>query len=422
MILYAAIYRLAIAAYSSSLRIASLFHFKAKLFVNGRKGLLAHIKQQLASDGRQSIWMHCASLGEFEQGRPALEALKRQYPQFTVIVTFFSPSGYEVRKEYKGADHVFYLPIDTPKNAADFIDIINPALCIFVKYEFWYYYLLQIQQRNIPAVLLSAIFHKEQIFFKWYGGLLRSMLQCFTHIFVQDEASLELLNKIGVTNASVSGDTRFDRVIEVAQEKKAMPIADAFSDGYKIIVAGSTWPKDEELLHKALALLPRHWKLILVPHEVNADHIRSIENLFGVDIIKWSSLQEAESNLHVAKRVLLVDKVGFLTAIYRYGNVAWIGGGFGKAGVHNVLEAAVYGMPCFYGPIFHQFNEAVGLIESGGAFSIATPQSLAESLMQMEESERYTQHALAAREYVYENAGATAKVMAWVRGRGLGKK
>jgi 3-deoxy-D-manno-octulosonic-acid transferase len=236
---------------------------------------------------------------------------------------------------------------------------------------------------------------------------------------VQDNASLELLRKIKISNVIVSGDTRFDRVIAVAQQKIPLPVAGTFSEGHKVIVAGSTWEKDEELLQKALSLLPEHWKLILVPHEINVDHIRFIERLFEGSITKWSSLPAADSSVRIEKRVLLIDKVGFLAHLYRYGNVAWIGGGFGKEGVHNVLEAAVYGMPCFYGPIFYQFNEAVELIKNGGAFTISDARELTDTLEQLEDSMRYTQHAIAAREYVYEHGGATALVLQYFEELGI---
>lgn len=411
MILYSALYRLAILVYSAAIYVASFFNEKAKLFVAGRKDLLSRMRSALAGDTRKFIWMHCASLGEFEQGRPVLEALKEQYPQYGVVLTFFSPSGYEVRKDYKGADHVFYLPVDTAHNARAFLDIVNPALCLFVKYEFWYQYLSQIKARAIPAVLVSAVFSKEQGFFKWYGGLLRYMLRCFTHIFVQDKASAQLLESIKITHVTVSGDTRFDRVIMAAGLAEDQHIAKSFTEGHKVLVAGSTWPADETFLHKVLVKLPQDWKLILVPHEVDGAHIAAIEKVFGNRIVKWSAWRG-----QMNKRVLLVDKVGLLLHLYRYGTVAWIGGGFDKDGVHNVLEAAVYGIPCFYGPVYDRFIEAKELIAKGGGFTIDSPQDMIASLQELEDALRYEQHAVAAREYVLSSGGATSKILTYLGG------
>jgi 3-deoxy-D-manno-octulosonic-acid transferase len=417
MIIYAALYRVAILAYGAAIHIAALFNYKARLFVDGRKDLLARMREALAPDNNKRIWMHCASLGEFEQGRPVFEALRQRYPQYTFIITFFSPSGYEVRKDYAGADHVFYLPMDSQANADAFLDIVRPSLCIFVKYEFWYYYLHNIAGRKIPAISISAIFHHDQGFFKWYGGLQRHMLKCFTHIFVQDETSLDLLNHIKIKSVSVSGDTRFDRVIDAAQKSIVLPEAEAFTKGYKIIVAGSTWSNDELFLTNVLPQLPKNWKIILVPHEVNNEHIIDIESLFEEDIVRWSAKESKSTD----KRVLLVDSVGVLVHLYRYADVAWIGGGFGKDGVHNVLEAAVYGKPCFYGPVFQQFREAMELIDAGGAFCTKDPADFVQSLLEMEDEVRYSQHATAARDYVYANGGATKIVANYINTNILGE-
>jgi 3-deoxy-D-manno-octulosonic-acid transferase len=412
MIVYAAIYRLVTGAYFAAIRIAALFDNKAKLFVNGRQDILDTIRQALRNEKRKCSWMHCASLGEFEQGRPVLEELKRKYPDNAIVLTFFSPSGYEVRKDYDGADHVFYLPIDTDANAKAFLDIVRPSLCVFVKYELWYYYLGNIAARRIPAILISAVFHKEQGFFKWYGSLQRHMLRCFTHIFVQDEKSRGLLAGLGINNVSVSGDTRFDRVIKAAQHTAEIPVAPVFAQGYKILVAGSTWREDELFLHKVLSLLSEDWKLILVPHEVNGEHIADIEELFRKDVVLWSDAVKQPVTVQ-DKRVLLVDKVGLLLRLYRYGTVAWIGGGFGKDGVHNVLEAAVYGLPCFFGPVFHQFIEAQELIAEGGAFAVSGPEAFVALLNDLQGS-AFAECSTAAKEYVLTNGGATEVVVNWL--------
>lgn len=401
------IYRIVIGLYTLGIRVASLFKPKAKLFIAGRRDLFTRLRQQLEAEQRPRIWVHCASLGEFEQGRPVIEQLREQYPQYAIVLTFFSPSGYEVRKNYDGADHIFYLPVDTGRNAARFLNIVKPSLCVFVKYELWYGYLSGIAERKLPAVLVSAIFNERQGFFKWYGGLQRKMLACFSHIFVQDDNSKSLLQGLGINNVSVSGDTRFDRVRKAAGQQATLPQAAAFKQDSKILIAGSTWGADEQLLHKALPLLSPDWKLILVPHEVHAGHISEIEKLFGDTLIKWSTWDGQPT----AKRVLLVDKVGFLLQLYSYGDAALIGGGFGSAGVHNVLEPAVYGMPCFYGPIYHQFREAIELIAKGGAAEVRTAEELGAAIA----SGNLAAMGQAAKDYVCSMSGATGVVMEGIK-------
>ena len=407
--MYAFLYRLATGAYFIAVRIAALFKPKAALFVSGRKDIIAVINKALSGEQRKRVWIHCASLGEFEQGRPVLEAIKEQYPRYAIILTFFSPSGYEVRKDYVGADYIFYLPVDTPANAAAFMDIVQPAVCLFIKYELWYFYLSQIAKRGIPALLVSAVFRKDHGFFKWYGGLQRRMLASFEHIFVQDADSMALLKGIGINNVSVSGDTRFDRVIRAAEHAATLAIADEFCAGYKIIVAGSTWKEDETMLHKAMELLSDQWRMILVPHEIDESHLREIEKLYGNNMVRWS-----QWNSNTDKRVLLVDKVGLLMQLYKYSRVAWIGGGFGKDGVHNVLEAAVYGVPVFYGHIYHQFIEAEELVKTEGAIVANTATSLICSLDLMENKSKYQFHADAAKQYVAAHGGATKKILMYI--------
>ncbi len=403
----AAFYWVGIRSYALVLRLAALFHPKAKLFIEGRKDLLSKIRYALIGERRPRIWMHCSSLGEFEQGRPVLEQLRKQHPDHAFVLTFFSPSGYEVRKNYEGAEYIFYLPIDSPRNARLFLDAVQPAFCLFVKYDLWYFLLSEMVRRQIPSVLISAIFRKKQSFFKWYGGLQRLMLHAFNHIFVQDAASERLLHQIGIEEVTVAGDTRFDRVVEAVQQQKELPIATEFAQDHKIIVAGSTWPDDERFLEKALKQLPEHWKLILVPHEVHESHISDLEHLFGTDAVKWSAW-----NGEVGKRVLIVDTVGVLLQLYRFADVAWIGGGFGKAGIHNVLEAAVYRIPCAFGPVYHKFLEAEALINNGGAFEIDRPELFVQLIKEWEiDEEGYHIAADNAGNYVYANSGATVKIL-----------
>jgi 3-deoxy-D-manno-octulosonic-acid transferase len=409
------LYRLATQAYFLAIRIAAMFQPKARLAIEGRRALLQHIKNSLKIEPRPRIWMHCASLGEFEQGRPVLEALRQQYPGHALILSFFSPSGYEVRKNYEGADYVFYLPFDSPSSSRRFLDIVTPALAIFVKYEFWYFLLQGLEQRKIPTLLIAAIFRQDQGFFKWYGALQRRMLRAFTHLFVQDASSLQLLSGIGVANATEAGDTRFDQVLQVAARQTVLPIADSFcTDGQPVLIAGSTWPEDEELLDDALKQLPASWKLILAPHEVDAKHIAALTQRFGDRAVLWSEWAEGA----VDRRVLIVDRVGVLSQLYRYGRVAYIGGGFGKDGIHNVLEAAVYAVPCLHGPIYQKFLEAEELLNAGGSRVVKSAKELCDQIESWEADEAvYQQAATSARQYVASKAGATRQIMNYLRAK-----
>ncbi len=404
------LYNIAIRCYVAGIRIFSIFNAKARLFLKGRVGLLKKIEESFRDDKREKIWVHCASLGEFEQGRPIIEALKAKYPQIAIVLTFFSPSGYEVRKDYKVADYVFYLPVDSAKNARFFLEKVNPKLCIFVKYELWYHYLSGLKHKSVPTFLVSAVFSARHGFFKWYGGLQRSMLRCFTEILVQDEHSATLLADIGIKNVAISGDTRFDRVVAGAAEHVLLPIAEAFTNNYKVVVAGSTWKEDEEMLASVLCLLPEDWRLIVVPHEVDGSHIDAVAKLFAGESINWSEWKE-----NSRQRVLVVDKVGFLSQLYRFATVAFIGGGYGKAGVHNVLEAAVYGKPCFYGPVYHQFIEATELVANKGATVVNNAEEFANGIQQLEAQDQYNNQAQIARNYVLQKTGATAKTLAVIK-------
>jgi len=402
------LYRLLISIYGLILRIASLFHPKARLFVAGRKGLITTIQHAMLQELRPRLWMHCASLGEFEQGRPVLEQLKAHYPHYAIVLTFFSPSGYEVRKDYTGADYVFYLPLDHPVDSVAFIDAVQPAMALFVKYEFWYYYLTTLAQRRVPTLLLSALFRKDQIFFTWYGGLSRRMLRCFSQVFVQDDASKQLLSSILVDNVMVSGDTRFDRVIAAAEAAKPVDKIADFCQGSKVLVAGSTWPRDEQLLLQALPYLPADMKIVLVPHEVHTAHIQQIMHVYKQNAVLYSAPTDP------TRKVLVVDSVGLLLRLYAHAHVAWIGGALDKDGVHNVPEAAVYGVPCAYGPIYHQFLEAQELIAAGGAVSLNSAEELVNWVKQMAVTEVHAAAANAARAYVRSKAGATRLIMHYV--------
>lgn len=410
------IYWLAIRVYAIVIRIAALFNPKARLFVKGRKGLLDEIRYALIDEQRPRIWMHCASLGEFEQGRPVLEALRKKYPMHALVLTFFSPSGYEVRKDYDGVDYVFYLPLDSQGNAKRFLKVVDPSLCLFVKYELWYFFLVRIAQLNIPSILLSAIFRKTQPFFQWYGRLHRRMLHTFTHIFVQDKDSVQLLNRIGVEHVSIGGDTRFDRVAAIAEQATELPVANTFSKGSKILVAGSTWPDDEKILQEAMSKIPSDWKLIIAPHEVHEQHIQQLKKLFDNECALWSAFEEK----YAEKRVLIVDQIGLLAGLYRYADVAWLGGGFNSSGIHNILEAAVYGMPVFHGPNFNKFKEARDLSGLGASVVIENAASLVQQLeLWNKDSLSYDTACDHAKKYVAGNKGATGKLIDYLDAKKL---
>ena len=359
------------------------------------------------------IWFHASSLGEFEQGRPLIEKIKAEHPEYKILLTFFSPSGYEVRKNYGGADVVCYLPFDTPYRVKKFLDLSKPVMAIFIKYEFWDNYLSELKRRNIPVYIVSAIFRKEQLFFKWYGGMYRKVLSYFTHIFVQDDASRELLSKYGVTNVSVFGDTRFDRVQDVYKNTKQVPMVDLFvnnnrSDNQLTMVAGSSWQQDEEVYLNYFNDHPE-LKLIIAPHEIHKDHLMHIESMLKRPSIRLSEATEKDIK---GKSCLIVDSFGLLSSIYRYGDLAYIGGGFG-AGIHNVLEAAVYGIPVIFGPKYQKFKEARDLLQVGGAFSI-TDEKTFESKMEELSTYRDLLEAAgaAAGDFVKSNIGATNRIIA----------
>ncbi len=405
------IYNIGIAMYSLLLRFAALFNTKAKLFVNGRRTIFEQLAQKVNPDD-QPIWFHFASLGEFEQGRPVLEALKAKYPQQQLVVTFFSPSGYEIRKNYALAD-VFYLPLDTATNAKKFIAIVKPKMAIFTKYEFWFHYFKTLNQQHIPLYLISGIFRPNQIFFKGYGGFYRGILKFVTHFFVQNPESVQLLKSIGLNHVSLSGDTRFDRVYANAQQPKKLPEIEVFCKDAPIFIAGSTWPEDEQLL-VSLVKKQTHWKLIIVPHEIGEKHIATIEHLFpqAIRLSVFSSQLAAEASTHVIAQpqVLIIDNIGMLSSLYQYAQLAYIGGGFG-AGIHNTLEAAAFGLPVIFGPKYDKFQEAKDLIEIGAAKSI---QNTNELLSAFDYFANHKEAATIAKNYVDQKKGATEMILEYL--------
>jgi 3-deoxy-D-manno-octulosonic-acid transferase len=376
--------------------------------------------------------MHCSSLGEFEQGRPVLEALRREVPNCRIVLSFFSPSGYTTKKDYAGADHVFYLPLDSPANARQFIDLVRPTLVLWVKYDYWYYFLVELKRRKIPTLLVSGVFRPDQPFFRWYGRLHRYMLECFTHLFVQTEASLALLGKLRLADrASVSGDTRFDRVIAIAEAGEPLPLIAAFCGSRPVIVAGSTWEEDEEELDHYANTHPE-LRFVIAPHEIGEDRIREVERLFrhSIRFSVWEKggnrtgtqvkgappvRREPAAGGWPEPNVLIIDNIGMLSRLYRYATITYVGGGFGDDGVHNVLEAAVYGKPVVFGPVIEKYIEAVELTESGGGLIIDSAleaEKVLDRLLANPEECRETGEASLA--YVQSKKGATEKIVRYI--------
>jgi 3-deoxy-D-manno-octulosonic-acid transferase len=400
-------------------RIASPFNNKAKLGVEGRKDFFSKIKLVKPIDGGSVVWMHCSSLGEFEQGRPVLESLRQQYPSITIVLTFFSASGFEVMKNYTGADKVYYLPLDSASNAKKVIDALNPDLVLWVKYEFWFYYLHELKQRNVPLILISGIFRPGQPFFKWYGKIWKQMLNCFTHLFVQNEVSAQLLVTLGFNkNVSISGDTRFDRVIAIAAQFQSLPLIENFCSNSKIMVAGSTWEDDEAELTHYVKANPQV-KFIIAPHEIDAENLKDVQTEFPGALL-YSQLKNDESKIPISNQlgsnVLIIDNVGMLSRLYHYADITYVGGGFGADGVHNVLEAAVYGKPVVYGPEYGKYAEAIGLVECGGGIPIENALELETVLNKLwQDRDLLLEKGNAAKEFVYANAGATNKIIQFIQ-------
>lgn len=367
------------------------------------------LRQQLEKDARY-IWFHAASLGEFEQGRPLIEKIRAKYPDYRILLTFFSPSGYEVRKNYRGADIVCYLPFDKPRNVRKFLDLVNPCMAFFIKYEFWKNYLDELHKRRIPVYSVSSIFRRGQIFFKWYGGTYRNVLRNFDHIFVQNERSKRYLAKIGINRVTVVGDTRFDRVLQIREEAKDLPLVELFKNNTMTFVAGSSWQPDEDLFIEYFNQHPEV-KLIIAPHVIDENHLVEIIRKLKRPYVRYTRADE--KNVRKAD-CLIIDCFGLLSSIYRYGEIAYIGGGFG-VGIHNTLEAAVYGIPVIFGPKYQKFQEAVQLLEAKGGFSVKSYEELKALLDRMLEDESFLRETgTNAGTYVTGNAGATDKVLGMI--------
>ena len=407
------LYNLLIFLYVKLIQLFALNNAKANQWTIGRANWQSKLAKGLSSRKSKTIWIHCASLGEFEQGRPIIESIKKIYPETFILLTFFSPSGYEVRKNYALADFVCYLPADTPKQAKQFINIVQPELVIFVKYEFWLNMLEVLKQKNIPVLLTSAIFRENQIFFKWYGGLWRNALHGFKHIFVQNQESATLLASIQLENFSIGGDTRFDRVVEIANQFIAIPQIEKFCNKKSVLVAGSTWPTDEILLSKLANAFP-NWKMIVAPHEIDEIHLSNLEKSFQQSC-RFSGLINLSEKELESIQILIIDNIGMLSKLYNYANICYVGGGFGS-GIHNVLEAAVYGKPVLFGPKFHKFDEAKALIKAGGAFTIQDEISLLNKFSDLKDnSTLMVKTGSFAGNFVHQNAGATALIIDYIK-------
>lgn len=399
-------YNFGIYIYSLLIHLLAPFSRKPRKMMKGHWIVYELLRQQ-KEDGAKYIWFHAASLGEFEQGRPLIEKIRERYPEYKILLTFFSPSGYEVRKNYKGADIVCYLPLDKPRNVNKFLDIIQPCMAFFIKYEFWKNYLDELHKRNIPVYSISSIFRKEQIFFKWYGGTYRKVLANFDQLFVQNETSKRFLSKIGINKVTVVGDTRFDRVLEIRQEAKDLPLVEAFKGNSMTIVAGSSWQPDEDLFIEYFNTHP-DIKLIIAPHVIDENHLVEIISKLKRPYVRYSKANE--QNVRNAD-CLIIDGFGLLSSIYRYGEIAYVGGGFG-VGIHNILEAAVYGIPVIFGPKYHKFMEAKQLLEENGAFSIKNYEELSQLLDKMISDTEYLKEVGAnADNYVSKNLGASEKIL-----------
>ncbi len=396
------IYTIGILLYSFAIHIASVFKEKARLWVNGRRNLLSIIEKDFANNSSKTIWIHSASLGEFEQGRSVIESLKRDYPQYKIVLTFFSPSGYEVRKNDALADFVYYLPIDTPGNAQKFISIVQPKIAVFIKYEFWFNYINELHKRQIPSFFISAIFRHTQHFFKKSGVWQKSHLKSITHFFVQNKESLKLLKDIGIQQVSVSGDTRFDRVLAIATQAQPNAMVAAFKQQKKLFLAGSTWAQDEKYLLELVHQNPE-LKILIAPHIIDQAHIGEIESLFQNPVLYSKANLEEVAN----HQVLIVDTMGMLSSLYQYADYALIGGGFG-AGIHNTLEAATFGMPVFIGPNFRKFQEAKDLLQIGVAQVFENEQELVKKFENIQKEEKqYEKIVFDSKEYVKSKSGAT---------------
>lgn len=404
------LYRLSVGLYFALIKLASFFNPKADLFYRGRRNMFLNLRNNLPANDSPLVWFHAASLGEFEQGRPVIEALKKQRPHLRILLTFFSPSGFEVRKGYQVAGYICYLPIESPRNVKKFYDLVKPDIAVFIKYEFWKGYIDEAKKRGVHLVSISAIFRENQIFFKPFGGLFRKSLLQFNRFFVQNEESAELLGRIGIGNTTVAGDTRFDRVTEIRQQSKKIEIAEVFKNNEKLIVLGSVWPDDMAVFYPIMYELASKLKFIIAPHQIEEAFISKIEKKAGLPAVRFS--QANEENL-AACRVLIIDNIGMLSSLYGYGEMAYVGGGF-HGGLHNTLEPAAFSVPVIWGDHAKniKFQETEGLIQAGGGFSIRTSEELSAILKGfLADGSLLEEKGNAAGNFVRSNTGATSQIV-----------
>ncbi len=405
------LYNLALQFYVIAIHIAAFFSNKAKLWIDGRKTVFEDLEHLGFQDTDKIIWIHTASLGEFEQGRPIIEQLKKVFPQYKILLSFFSPSGYEIRKNYALADHICYLPMDSKRHAQQFIKTVNPQLAIFIKYDLWYHYLNELQKIKTPILLISALFRKDQFYFKFFGRFFKPVLKKIDHIFVQNKSSEEVLHQHGISNTSIAGDSRIDRVIKIAAEKKRDTIVEQFIDNRPVFIFGSTWPEDEAIISPYINAHPQKYRYIIASHDISIARIKSIENQFQLTSIRYS---EAANNQLRDYDLLIIDNIGKLSAIYQYGKLAYIGGAFGK-GLHNILEPAAFGLPLIFGPRYQKFEEANSLIEQGAGFSIKSSTDFQHIVNQLQEDTFYNKSATIALAYIQKNQGATTKIINFIK-------
>jgi 3-deoxy-D-manno-octulosonic-acid transferase len=407
------LYRIFLFLYATGVEIASVFNKKARLWYHGRKKIFKKLNKAFKGNDAPVIWFHCASLGEFEQGRPLLESLKTEHPDHKILLSFFSPSGYEIHKNYSGADWVFYMPLDSHYHARKWLKITKPKLVIFVKYEFWYFYLKAIHERKIPLLLVSALFRKQQPFFKWYGNLLHTkMLGFYSHIFVQDENSVTLLKQIHIQNVTLTGDTRVDRVLSVRDHWTPVAGIDRFCADHAVIVAGSTWPEDDNELRHFVIAHPEI-RFIIAPHEIDPDRLEGCLELYPGSMLYSDYLKKPEQFDKV--HILIIDNIGKLKRLYHYATICFVGGGFGKDGIHNTLEAAVYGKPVVFGPVYEHFKETVEMEKVGAAFAVDNVLELEETFNELlQDREYYHKACQAATDFMQQSAGATSKILSFI--------
>ena len=443
------LYTFSLRCYYLALLIASLFNARAKAWIDGRRGWKAELREKIrkihdtchvpratcsveSGTGNESrdtwnvergtgnesrdtqhatrelIWFHCASLGEFEQGRPIIEELLNRYPGYGIIVSFFSPSGYKIRKNYKYADSVVYLPLDTPENARFWVETVKPKMAFFIQSEYWFNFLIALKEKNIPVVFASAVFREDQLFFEWYGSWFRSQLENIHWFFVQNEASGELIQSIRFENVTISGDTRFDRVTSTAMNVEEFPLVRKFCGNHKIVMGGSTWPEEEAMLIPLIRSGREDVKFILATHDVSAQRIRSMETSLGMPSARYSALTEENAE---STRILIIDSIGILSQLYQYANLAFIGGAFGS-GLHNILEAVVFGVPVFFGPKHEKFWEAEALMKKGGAFEIRTEAEFRETALKLlTDTALYEKTSALCFDFIEENRGATSVIL-----------